>query len=141
MKLARLATVLWGTVIFGVSTMAIGAEQFDIGKREYDASCANCHGLDGKGGGSFAEMLQVSMPDLTTLSKKNGGVFPISRVYNVIDGREQVKAHGMREMPIWGKHLTFRAAPEYDDFGYEADAFVRARILAVIDYLYRLQAK
>jgi mono/diheme cytochrome c family protein len=125
----------------GVSTMATAAEKLDIGKREYDASCANCHGRDGKGGGSFAQMLQVSMPDLTTLSKRNGGVFPITRVYNVIDGREEVKAHGTREMPIWGKHLTFRAAPEYDDFAYDADAFVRARILSVIDYLYRLQAK
>ena len=141
MTLSRLAMVFLGTVTFGVSTMAIAAEQFDIGKREYDTSCANCHGRDGKGGGSFAQLLQVSMPDLTTLSKRNGGVFPISRVYNVIDGREEVKAHGTREMPIWGKHLTFRAAPEYDDYPYEAEAFVRARILAVIDYLYRLQAK
>ena len=141
MKLSRLAVLIVGIVSVGVSTMAIAAEKLDIGKREYDASCANCHGRDGKGGGSFAQMLQVSMPDLTTLSKRNGGVFPISRVYNVIDGREEVKAHGTREMPIWGKHLSFRAAPEYDDFAYDADAFVRARILAVIDYLYRLQTK
>jgi hypothetical protein len=81
------------------------------------------------------------MPDLTTLSKNNGGVFPISRVYNVIDGREEVKAHGTREMPIWGSQLTVKAAPAYDDYRYEPEAFVRARILAVIDYLYRLQAK
>jgi hypothetical protein len=86
-------------------------------------------------------MLQVSMPDLTTLVKNNGGVFPVARVYNVIDGREEIKAHGTREMPIWGKHLTFRAAPQYDDYGYQPEEFVRARILAVIDYLYRLQAK
>ncbi len=141
MRLLGLAMAFLGTVAFGVSSIAIGAEQLDIGKREYDASCANCHGRDGKGGGSFAQMLQVSMPDLTTLSKSNGGVFPISRVYNVIDGREEIKAHGSREMPIWGKHLTFRAAPEYDDYPYESEAFARARILAVIDYLYRLQAK
>ena len=142
MKLSKLAMVFLGTVTFGVSTIAIGAEQLDTGKWEYDASCANCHGRDGKGGGSFAQMLQVSIPDLTTLSKRNGGVFPIARVYNVIDGREEVKAHGTREMPIWGKHLTLRVAPDYADYdAYAAEAFVRARILAVIDYLYRLQAK
>ena len=141
MKLSRFSMVLLGAVTLGVSTMPIAADKLDIGKREYDASCASCHGLDGKGRGSFAEMLQLSMPDLTTLSKKNGGVFPISRVYNVIDGKEAVKAHGTREMPIWGRHLSFRAAPEYDDYGWERDEFVRARILAVIDYLYRLQAK
>lgn len=133
--------VVLGTVTFGVWTIAVAAEQFDIGKREYDASCASCHGRDGKGGGSFAQMLQVKMPDLTTLSKRNGGVFPVARVYNVIDGREELKAHGSREMPIWGRQLTAKAAPEHDDYAYEAEAFVRARILGVIDYLYRLQAK
>ena len=141
MKLSRVAMLFLGTVMFGMSTMASAAEQIDIGKREYDASCAICHGRDGKGGGSFAQMLHVSTPDLTTLSKRNGGVFPIVHVYNVIDGREEVKAHGTREMPIWGRHLTLRAAPEHDDYAYEPEAFVRARILAVIDYLYRLQAK
>ncbi len=141
MKPSGLAMVLLGMVTFGVCAVAAAAEQIDIGKREYDASCANCHGRDGKGGGSFAQMLQVSMPDLTTLSKRNGGVFPVVRVYNVIDGREELKAHGTREMPIWGRHLTFRAAPEYDDYPYDAEAFARARILAVIDYLYRLQTK
>ena len=141
MKASRLATVFLAIVTFGACAMAAAAEKIDIGKREYDASCANCHGRDGKGGGSFAQMLQVNMPDLTTLSKRNGGVFPISRVYNVIDGREELKAHGTREMPIWGRHLSFRAAPEYDDYPYDAEAFVRARILAIIDYLYRLQAK
>jgi hypothetical protein len=29
----------------------------------------------------------------------------------------------------------------YDDYGYDAEMFVRARTLAVIDYLYRLQVK
>ena len=141
MRLSRLAMVFLGTVTFGLSTMALAAEQFDVGKREYDASCANCHGRDGKGGGPFARMLQARTPDLTTLSKHNGGVFPLARVFNIIDGREEVKAHGTREMPIWGSHLALRAAPEHDDYPYEAEEFVRARILAVIDYLYRLQAK
>jgi mono/diheme cytochrome c family protein len=141
MKLSRIAMVVLGTASLSVSTSLLAAEQFDVGKREYDASCATCHGRDGKGGGSFAQMLQVSMPDLTTLVKNNGGVFPVARVYNVIDGREEIKAHGTREMPIWGKHLTFRAAPQYDDYAYQPEEFVRARILAVIDYLYRLQAK
>lgn len=141
MKLSKLAMVVLGTMALVGSTVSVAAGKLDIGQREYDASCASCHGKNGKGGGSLAEILQASMPDLTTLSKNNGGVFPIARVYNVIDGREVVKAHGMREMPVWGKHLSYRAAPEYDDYGYEADVFVRARILAVIDYLYRLQVK
>jgi mono/diheme cytochrome c family protein len=141
MKLSRYAMVALGTASLGVATWAMAADRMDIGKREYDASCAACHGLDAKGGGSFAELLPVKVPDLTTLARKNGGVFPIARVYDVIDGREVIKAHGTREMPIWGKQLTLRAAPQYDDYAYDAEAFARSRMLFVIDYLYRVQVK
>ncbi len=118
-----------------------GADKLDIGKVEYDQSCATCHGLDGKGKGSFSEALQLSMSDITGLAKRNGGVFPVARVYDVIDGRELVKAHGTREMPIWGKHYSVSAAPRYDDYSYNPEAAVRGRILALIDYLYRIQGK
>ncbi len=124
-----------------MSVASAQVARLDIGKREYESSCAVCHGVNGKGGGSFAQMLQVSMPDLTTLSKRNGGVFPAARVYDIIDGRADVKAHGTREMPIWGRHFDYRAAPRYDDYPWESEAFVRARILTLIDYLYRLQEK
>jgi mono/diheme cytochrome c family protein len=141
MKLSTCSTVLLGLVALCASSTAAAAQQFDIGKREYEASCATCHGRDGKGGGSFAPMLRTRMPDLTTLSKNNGGVFPISRVYNAIDGRDEIKAHGTRDMPIWGRQLSLRDAPAYDDYAYEPEALVRARILAVTEYLYRLQVK
>ncbi len=120
---------------------AFGADKMDIGKREYEQSCATCHGLDGKGKGSFAQALELSVPDLTTLAKRNGGVFPVSRVYDMIDGREEVKAHGSREMPIWGKHYSVSAAARYDDYANNPEAAARGRILALIDYLYRLQPK
>lgn len=120
---------------------AFGADKVDIGKREYEQSCATCHGLDGKGKGPFAQALELSVSDLTTLAKRNGGVFPVLRVYSVIDGRDEVKAHGSREMPIWGKHFSVSAAPIYDDYAYNPEVAARGRILAVIDYLYRLQAK
>lgn len=127
--------------IFVVPVYTLAAVKIDTGKSEYESSCAVCHGMNGKGGGSFAEMLQLTVPDLTTLSKANGGVFPFNRVYEVIDGREVIKAHGTREMPIWGKHFTLSANPEYDDYPHNAEAFVRSRIFALIEYLYRLQAK
>lgn len=124
-----------------IAASAFAADNFDIGKVEYDQSCATCHGLDGKGKGSFAQALELSVPDITTLARRNGGVFPITRVHDVIDGREQVKAHGTREMPVWGSHFSISAAPRYDDYAYNREAAVRGRILLVIDYLYRLQVK
>lgn len=138
MKTGKIA-VLAFAVAFALPVS--GADKVDIGKIEYDQSCATCHGLDGKGKGSFSQALQISMPDITTLAKRNGGVFPVARVYEVIDGREQVKAHGTKEMPIWGKHFSLSAAPRYDDYAYNPEAAVRGRILALIDYLYRLQGE
>lgn len=133
--------IAWLAVLAAAAPLASAADKFDIGKFEFERSCATCHGTDGKGKGSFAQALQLSVPDITTMEKRNGGVFPFLRTYEVIDGRQQVKAHGTREMPIWGKHYAYRGTPAYDDFSYDPEATARARILGLIDYLHRLQGK
>jgi hypothetical protein len=81
------------------------------------------------------------MPDLTTLSKRNNGIFPFQRVYEVIDGTETIKAHGTREMPIWGTAYRAEVVKEYFDVPYGPEAYVRSHILALIEYISRLQAK
>lgn len=117
------------------------AEKVDIGKREWVANCAACHGTDGKGSGTITDLLTKSPGDLTTLAKRNNGVFPVARVYEVIDGTKEVKGHGTRDMPIWGQEYSQRAAEYYQDVDYDPEAYVRTRILSLIDYLYRLQVK
>lgn len=52
----------------------------------------------------MAEMLAIETPDLTELSKRNGGVFPTEAVAMQIDGRSPLLAHG-GEMPIFGPSL------------------------------------
>lgn len=138
--------VVLAMATFGVVSMAQtkAPGKFDTGKREYESKCVVCHGLVGKGDGSYAELLKVAASDLTTLKKRNGGVFPVERVYAVIDGGEAIKSHGDRDMPIWGKDYakeTVKASEYYVDMPYDMDGYVRARILALIDYLNRLQAK
>jgi mono/diheme cytochrome c family protein len=123
----------------GVTT-AVAADKVDLGKREYDSNCIACHGKDLKGG-AYVDFLKVTPPDLTQLSKKNGGVFPLERVYAVIDGRQEVKAHGPRDMPIWGRDYQIKAGEHYVDMNYDPEAFIRGRIFALIDYLNRMQAK
>ena len=123
----------------GVTT-AVAADKVDLGKHEYDSNCIACHGKDLKGG-AYVDFLKVTPPDLTQLSKKNGGVFPLERVYAVIDGRQEVKAHGPRDMPIWGRDYQIKAGEHYVDINYDPEAFVRGRIFALIDYLNRMQAK
>lgn len=126
--------------VVGAPASAAG-NMIDLGKKEYLNSCAACHGADGKGRTQAADFLKVVPADLSGLAKRNGGVFPIARVYETIDGRLDVKAHGNRDMPIWGQRYTVEAAPIYDDYPHNAEIHVRSRILSLIDYVYRLQVK
>lgn len=127
-------------VLACIGTGAMAAEKGDVGKREYEANCVLCHGKDLKGG-AYVDMLKVSPPDLTQLTRKNGGVFPFERVYGTIDGRQDVKAHGSREMPIWGMAYQRKAAEHYIDVNYDPEVYVRSKIFALIDYLNRMQSK
>jgi mono/diheme cytochrome c family protein len=121
------------------ANVAMAQQRVDFGKREYDSNCANCHGADGKGGGLYVEYLRRSPPDLSQLSKRNGGVFPMNRVYEVIEGAGV--GHGSRDMPIWGQDYRVQAAEYYMDAPYNAESYVRGRILALVEYISRLQAK
>jgi len=124
-----------------VSGFGYAADKVDIGKQEYETSCANCHGLKGEGNGPYMASLKSNVPKLTTLSKNNGGVFPYERVYDTIDGRYLIESHG-RDMPIWGnRYCTDVSKRLWDDYPADAESFVRSRILALIDYLNRLQHK
>src|SRR6202795_4484808 len=65
--------------------------------------CATCHGTDGRGHGPASVALKHAVPDLTQISKRNGGTFPFKLVKEVISGKDSKPlAHGNREMPIWG---------------------------------------
>ncbi len=135
----------WGTRLLMAATMmavagaTMAITTVDIGKREYNAKCASCHGLTGKGDGYYEPLLTVRPSDLTVITKKNNGVFPVDKVVQAIDGRAGVKAHGSREMPIWGRDYSLEAGERYFDLPFDAEGYVRAKILAVVDYLYRLQ--
>ena len=74
----------------------------DLGREDFRTYCAACHGVGGKGDGTIAEFLTITATDLTKLSKLNSGIVPRDRVIRVIDGREEVKVHGTRDMPVWG---------------------------------------
>jgi mono/diheme cytochrome c family protein len=147
MSLLSRTTVLGAVLTFAVSASAQDQDR-DIGKIEYQSNCASCHGIDAKGHGPVSGELKKRPPDLTVLAKKNGGVFPLNFVYRIIDGRDEIASHGSREMPVWGyrfvppKHFDLKLG---DDYIYLPPSppgpIVHARILAVIDYLNRVQEK
>jgi len=144
MKTKSIPILVAAALALGVSGMAVSADKFDLGKQEYMDKCAVCHGQSGKGDGGVTGILKHAPTDLTVLSKNNGGVFPVDRIYQVIDGRVFIMSHGDRDMPIWGKAYQVekvRAAEHYVDVPYNMEMYVRSRILALIDYLNRIQRK
>ena len=129
---------------------AAQAEDVDIGKSEFQSSCASCHGADARGKGPLSDQLRTPPADLTVLAKKNNGVFPANAIYQTIDGTKTLPAHGSREMPIWGERFNpIVNLPHYvDPFYWEKagpdqkpEVVVRKRILSVVDYLSRIQQK
>ena len=147
MRAAKIIAAIVSMAMIGaIGIVAYSAEKstvanFDLGKGEYESKCAVCHGSSAKGDGPYAGLLDTKIADLTTLSRRNNGVFPFQRVQEVIDGRQTFRAHGPRDMPIWGLDYRGRAAESYKDVPYDPEAYVRIRILALTEYIYRLQAK
>jgi mono/diheme cytochrome c family protein len=113
----------------------------EFGRYEYETYCAVCHGTDGKGNGPFTMLLNKRVPDLSVLAKNNRGIFPFARAYDVVVGTADVGAHGSREMPIWGDVFIGRAQSVYGPNYREStgDAYVKARVLALVEYISRLQ--
>ena len=143
------ATLAMIAAVIAASETSASAQDFDAGQFEYRMGCAACHGIDGKGMGPVGALFGKPPADLTILAKKNNSVFPFNSVYEVIDGRKLVIAHGTRDMPIWGDRYTPNlnrgvspnASEMFVNPSHDPETVVRVRILAVIDYLNRIQEK
>lgn len=140
---AALATFL---LSLSVASATSSAQQTDVGKTEFRLRCAACHGPSGKGDGMIGQMLKVQPSDLSRIAERNGGKFPFARVYQIIDGRLPIAAHGTSDMPIWGDH--YRAdqfpmeTPSKGATEAQIDAPERAverHILALIYFIGTLQ--
>ncbi len=103
------------------------------GSEMYLTYCAACHGKDAKGNGPAAPALKSAPPDLTTLAKRNGGKYPTLRVSSILQGKEDLAAHGNQEMPMWG--------PAFRAMSGSTDANVTMRITNLNRYLESLQEK
>ena len=71
------------------------------GKVVFERHCAACHGLEATGHGPMVTVLTLPPADLTKLSAKNDGAFPLIRVVKRIDGRDPLVSHGS-PMPVYG---------------------------------------
>lgn len=132
-------------VLLCMSTGVRAAEEdftISFGKSEFAKRCAVCHGPNGAGDGPLAELLTQPPPDLTKISQRNNGKFPILDIYQSIDGRRGVRAHGTMDMPIWGNYYRGDAEEKVrspHDVNYEE--IVHGRILALVYYLQSIQVE
>jgi mono/diheme cytochrome c family protein len=110
------------------------ASEPDHGKQMYLRYCSSCHGRTGAGNGPVSRDLKMKVPDLTILAKKNRGVYPLTDVMATIDGRRSVRAHGDRDMPVWGDN--FRSEAEGKKYP-ELSTLLKAKIIA--EYVGTLQ--
>jgi mono/diheme cytochrome c family protein len=103
----------------------------------YDEFCVACHGTSGRGDGPAASSLPVRPADLTSLSSRNGGRFPMARVLSTIDGYTRVQT-GTHVMPEFGSTLS-KGPVLMVDTGDGIASPVPARLLALARHLENLQ--
>lgn len=140
---ALLELVLGAVVVATISAFAVARQGVPDASRDelaargavtYRVYCRSCHGQEGRGDGPIASLLKVEVADLTTLARRSGGEFPVEAVTRFVDGREEMAAHGPREMPLWGD--AFRSTGDED--GRE-EARVRQKIRELVAHLARIQ--
>lgn len=130
-------------MLFPAGTQASGANAYEevvsAGAKTYYRFCSVCHGRNAKGEGSYSENLKVTPPKLTALAADNNGTFPWIQLYEVIDGKDIAKAHGSKEMPIWGDMFDLNQWSS-SNIG-NANTIVRGRIFELLVYLNSIQEK
>jgi mono/diheme cytochrome c family protein len=119
----------------GLAFMVSTAAAESNGKHDYQVLCASCHGADGTGKG--AVLSEANAANLTLLSQKNGGKFPVEEVYRTIDGRELTGSHKRFAMPFWGQYLERQKGESTP----ESQAEVKHQIMGIVRYLETIQKK
>lgn len=127
----------------GLSTLAVmvslatavsaGSNGAEEGREIYLQHCAPCHGRSGDGYGPVAPCLSKPPTDLRLLWKRYGNPLPEDQIARFIDGRADVKAHGPREMPVWGEYVWKKSE------GKQGQRRVKQAVSDIIAYLQSIQ--
>lgn len=129
-------TILHASLMLGATVLILSAAEVSAqttGKADFQNYCASCHGNDGTGGKGLE--IPDPGPDLTHLSKRNGGTFPFQEVYDVVDGRKLAAAHQrLLDMPLWGVYFQPQGVSDA-----ASEAKVKSRITDLVRYIQSLQ--
>ncbi|MDA8746774.1 cytochrome c [Litoreibacter sp.] len=128
----RIGWLLLGLMVAGCET----APEPPTGKQLFAQNCVGCHGTDGKGGGWISDSLTVKPADLTRISARNGGTFPLADVLSAIDGFHR-KSLPQSTMPEWG--YIFDGPLDQVDTGDGVITPVPQPLIALARYLESIQ--
>lgn len=122
----------------GACVMATTPEPMPTGAQDFADFCSSCHGVSGKGDGEMAATLGKRPADLTSLSRRNGGTFPTTRVMAKIWGYTGGKGGGT-VMPNFGPLLDSDMVP-YDG-GDGIMSPTPLRLVQIAEHLQSLQIR
>jgi len=129
-SLKKITLPLIGLLLIAAVASAV-ADEVARGRALYLQNCATCHGRNGRGDGPMARALTTPPANLQRLSERFGNPLPEDQVARYIDGRADIKAHGPRDMPVWGSRFYFESV------GDERQA--QNRIAKLVAYLQSIQ--
>jgi mono/diheme cytochrome c family protein len=119
MKVFSLLVAIAVISIGAQSALAQNKDAKDVadGQHDFERYCASCHGKEGTGNGPVAKSLAKPPANLRMLGDKYGMPLPAAKIAQFIDGRAAAKAHGTREMPVWGEQLYALGHGEQGEVG------------------------
>jgi len=120
-------------VVSMATASTAGTADVAQGRALYLQNCASCHGRSADGKGPVAPALSTPPTNLRLLGERYGNPLPEDQIARFIDGRADVKAHGPRDMPVWGDKVWQN--PE----GQGSPSQVSERIAKLVAYLQSIQ--
>lgn len=118
MQTTKPRALILGALVLGMS----GCTDFELwpsrgampdagdGALFFSENCVACHGSTGQGDGPLAATLPARPPDLTMLSRRNGGTFPQAEALSYIYGDPE-SGHLARVMPEFGDAMSLDLVP------------------------------
>ena len=123
--------------ISSVATISAADEFSDLGKDLFVEHCARCHGIDASGKGPDAAALKTEPADLTKISERRGGVWPMLEVMSILDGYLKVQ-EPRDDMPVITE-LNDGPAVEFDT-GNGLVTRIPSRLIEIAEYLESIQS-
>lgn len=120
-----------------LASQAAGEERIAAGRDLFITYCAACHGKNGQGGASPAKAGAPKPADLTKISQRRDGVWPMLEVMAIIDGytKPVTPRAGMPTITELGEGAQIAF-----DSGNGRSVSAPARLVAVVQYLESIQS-